>query len=257
MTQTPSAQETEHESQNEVILTLSDATTLLRDGEMEILQLMPWSSNYTFLVEISQEENKVLAIYKPRHGERPLWDFPDGTLYKREAAAFVVSDALGWNVVPPTVVRQGKHGIGMVQLFIEHDPEEHFFTFRDPWPDELTRLALLDVLINNADRKGGHCLRDKQGRIWGIDHGICFHEEYKLRTVIWEPAGQAIPPTLLNHLCTLQQALQQASAAHDSLTKLLSDTELAAFKQRLADLIDGKQFPLPPPGHRHVPWPMV
>jgi len=257
MTQTSSTQEIHHESKNQMILSLSDATTLLRDGEMEILQLMPWSSNYTFLVEITKAEKKALAIYKPCRGERPLWDFPNGTLYQREVAAFVVSDALNLNIVPPTVVRQGEHGIGMVQLFIEHDPEEHFFTFRDPWPDELTRMALLDALINNADRKGGHCLRDKQGHIWGIDHGISFHQEYKLRTVIWEPAGQPIPPTLLNNLNTLQHALQQHTAPHDTLAHLLSDRELAALKQRLTTLIDAKHFPLPPPGGRHVPWPLV
>lgn len=257
MTQTSSDQDTHNKSQNQVILSLSDATTLLRGGQMKILQLMPWSSNYTFLVEISQAEKNTLAIYKPRRGERPLWDFPNGTLYQREVAAFVVSNALNLNIVPPTVVRQGEHGIGMVQLFIEHDPEEHFFTFRDPWPEELTRMALLDALINNADRKGGHCLRDKQGHIWGIDHGICFHEEYKLRTVIWEPAGQPIPTTLLNHLCTLQHALQQHAAPHNTLSHLLSATELAALKQRLATLIEAKHFPVPPPGERHIPWPLV
>ena len=257
MNKISSPQENLNETKKRRPLSLSDATELLRNGEMEVLQLMPWSSNYTFLVKISEGDVSALAIYKPRFGERPLWDFAEGTLYRREVAAFVVSDALGWNVVPPTIVRQGEHGIGMVQLFIEHDPKEHFFTFRDPWPAELTRIALLDVLINNADRKGGHCLQDKQGRIWAIDHGICFHEEYKLRTVIWEPAGQPIPPDLLNNLSTFQQALQSETTLIETLCNLLSATEMAAFKQRLANLIAGKRFPVPPPGKRHVPWPMV
>ncbi len=238
-------------------LTIPEIVTLLREGEMEVLELLPWSSNYTFLVQVAKEGVSTLAVYKPRRGERPLWDFPTGTLYRREAAAFVVSDALGWNIVPPTVVRGGEHGIGMVQRFIEHDPEEHFFTFRDPWRDELTRIALFDAIVNNADRKGGHCLLATDGHIWGIDHGICFHEEPKLRTVIWEMAGEAIPDELLADLLRLQAALQQGTPPAATLAKLLSPSELDALHLRLNSLIAQPHFPEPPPGRRHVPWPMV
>ncbi|MGB0383578.1 MAG: SCO1664 family protein [Ardenticatenaceae bacterium] len=257
MNKTLSPQPNQDDTNKLYSLSVPDVLALMRDGEMELVQLMPWSSNYTFLAQISKGDVSTLAIYKPCRGERPLADFPSGTLYQREVAAFVVSDALGWNLVPPTIVREGEHGVGMVQQFVEHDPEEHFFTFRDPWPAELTRMALLDILINNADRKGGHCLRDAQGRIWGIDHGICFHQQYKLRTVIWEPAGQAIPPRLLNDLTTLQQALQKGHPPAQTLYPLLSPPEITAFQQRLAHLITSAHFPVPPPGRRHVPWPLL
>lgn len=242
---------------NSYQLTIPEVVALLRDGEMTVRQLLPWSSNYTFLAEVKQGEMAALVVYKPRRGENPLWDFPTGTLYRRETAAFQVSDALGWHLVPPTVARRGEHGIGMVQLFIHHDPEEHFFTFRDPWPDALTRMALFDVLINNADRKGGHCLRDEDGRIWAIDHGVCFHEEPKLRTVIWEMAGQAIPPDLLADLCRFQETLQANGPAAEALARMLAPVELVALRTRLTDLIEAAHFPIPPPGRRHVPWPMV
>ncbi len=238
-------------------MTIPEVVTLLHEGEMTVHQLLPWSSNYTFLAHITRGEIETLVVYKPRRGERPLWDFPTGTLYQREAAAFIVSDTLGWHVVPPTVVREGDHGIGMVQLFIEHDPEEHFFTFRDEWREELTRIALFDALINNADRKGGHCLRDTEGRIWAIDHGVSFHEEPKLRTVIWELAGKPIPKPLLEDLRCLQDALRDGKAPSDELAALLAASELAALQQRLATLTKKGKFPLPPPGQRHVPWPLV
>jgi uncharacterized repeat protein (TIGR03843 family) len=244
-------------SADEQQLTIPEVVDLLRDGELEVKSLLPWSSNYTFLAEVSKDNLVAMAVYKPKRGERPLWDFPTGTLYRREAAAFLLSDALEWNVVPPTVARKGEHGIGMVQLFIEHDPDEHFFTFRDPWPDELTHIALFDVLINNADRKGGHCLRDPQGRIWAIDHGVCFHEEPKLRTVIWEMAGEPIPEALLTDLRRVQSCLWDGQPLRESMNRLLSLREIQALHQRLAELIQSGCFPLPPPERRHVPWPMV
>ncbi|MGH2544055.1 MAG: SCO1664 family protein [Ardenticatenaceae bacterium] len=234
-----------------------EAVELLQTGEMQVVRLVPWSSNYTFVAQVEKANLTTLAVYKPRRGERPLWDFPTGSLYRREVAAFVVSDALGWGIVPPTVTRSGEHGIGMVQLFIEHDPEEHFFTFRDPWPDELTRIALFDVLANNADRKGGHCLRDGEGRIWSIDHGICFHAEPKLRTVIWEMAGEPIPENPLADLRCLQTHLLQHEPPSDALSKLLSQAEIAALKHRLARLVEKGRFPQPPAGRRYVPWPMI
>lgn len=238
-------------------LTVPEVVDLLREGELEVTALLPWSSNYTFLAQVTRGDVAAMAVYKPKRGERPLWDFPTGTLYRREAAAFMLSNALEWNIVPPTVARKGEHGIGMVQLYIEHDPDEHFFTFRDPWPDELTRIALFDVLINNADRKGGHCLRDAEGRIWAIDHGVCFHEEPKLRTVIWEMAGEPIDDPLLADLRRVQTCLWDGQPLRDNLNRLLSSREIQALHQRLASLLQSGCFPLPPPERRHVPWPMV
>jgi hypothetical protein len=237
--------------------TIPQTLDLLRDGDMEVQGLIPWSSNYTFLARVTRDDLEALVVYKPRRGERPLWDFPAGTLYRRETAAFLISNSLGWNIVPPTVTREGEQGIGMVQLFIEHDPDEHFFTFRDPWSETLTRIALFDVLVNNADRKGGHCLRDSAGNIWAIDHGICFHHEPKLRTVIWEPAGQEILPHLLDDLRALQTKLQDGCELMNQLMSLLSGQELSALRRRLARLVRTGAFPLPPPGRRHVPWPMI
>ena len=230
---------------------------LLRRGEMTLVQEIPWSSNYTFLVQLQLGESVAPAIYKPRRGEQPLWDFPTGTLFKREAAAFVLSDALGWHIVPPTVVRGGAYGLGMVQRFVEHDPNHHYFTFREPWRDDLTLIALFDAVANNADRKGGHCLLDDGGHIWAIDHGLCFHEEPKLRTVIWELAGTPIPTPLLADLARLDGALDSGEAPGGQLDRLLSPSEIAALRQRLAALIEGGRFPAPNPGRRHVPWPLV
>lgn len=239
------------------LLPIAEVLALLREGTLESVQELPWSSNYTFLARVQRGEQEALAVYKPRRGERPLWDFPAGTLYRREVAAWLLSDALGWHLVPPTVVRQGEHGVGMVQLWVEHDPEQHFFTFREPWPEQLTRIALFDVVANNADRKGGHCLRDESGRIWAIDHGICFHEEPKLRTVIWEVAGQPIPPPLLADLESLFQRLRANEPPAAELQRLLTAREFAALLARIAALLDTRTFPLPPADRRYVPWPMV
>ena len=135
------------------------ARELLRDGDVDVLGRMPWSSNATFLVNLSDGDDEMLAIYKPQRGERPLWDFPRGTLCHREVAAFEVSEALGWDIVPDTVLRDGPAGIGMMQRFVEHDPEEHYFTLLEEHVDAFRRMAAFDVVINNTDRKGGHCLR--------------------------------------------------------------------------------------------------
>lgn len=231
--------------------------TQLRTGEMHLIQRLPWSSNTTFFVQIESGGQQLPAIYKPRRGERPLWDFPQGTLFRREVAAFEVSHALGWQIVPPTVARQGSHGIGMVQLFIPHDPDEHFFAARDPWSMALTRIALFDVIINNADRKGGHMLRDETGHIWGIDHGVSFHEEAKLRTVVWELSGQPIPTSLIADMELLAAHLHVDEALHKRLITLLSPREVEALHQRLEATIDIATFPLPPQDRYPVPWPMI
>ncbi|MCP4360856.1 MAG: SCO1664 family protein [Chloroflexi bacterium] len=251
---------------------------LLQLGTMEIEGLLPWSSNYSFLARICpneavnraigrEEANRlgdVQVVYKPRRGERPLWDFPQGTLYQRERAAFVMSEALGWNLVPPTIVRNAEHGIGSVQLFIDHDPECHYLTFEgEPaFARPLQQITLFDVLINNADRKAGHVLVAEQtnpdidGRLWIIDHGICFHSEYKLRTVIWEFAGLPIPAALLADLQQLLKNLTAKTELHHELEKLLSRREFVALKKRTQQIFQSGKHIVPGPG-RHYPWPPV
>jgi hypothetical protein len=219
--------------------------------------LMPWSSNYTFLVTIRQAGEEVLAIYKPCRGERPLWDFPDGTLALREVASFHVSRALGWDFIPPTVLREGLHGRGAVQLFVESDPEAHYFTLRDHHRAVFQRVAAFDYIVNNADRKAGHCLLGNDGHIWTIDHGLTFHSDYKLRTVIWDFAGQSIPGDILADLCRLQETLRQPrSSLVAELTELLTGHEIKVFRRRLDQLIAGGRFPLPV-GGRNVPYPPI
>jgi len=218
---------------------------------------MPWSSNYTFLVTIRQAGEEVLAIYKPCRGERPLWDFPDGTLALREVAAFYVSRALSWDFIPPTVLREGLHGMGAVQLFIETDPEAHYFTLRDQHEAVFRRVAAFDYIVNNADRKAGHCLLGNDGHIWTIDHGLTFHSDYKLRTVIWDFAGQPIPDDVLVDLCRLQATLRQPSSSLlTELAELLTGHEIKVFRRRLDQLVAGGRFPLPM-GGRNVPYPPI
>ena len=241
-----------------------DILQLLQHGSLEVEGLLPWSSNYTFLAQICADDKKeVEAVYKPQRGERPLWDFPQGTLCLREQAAFLISQALGWNLVPATVLREGPHGLGSVQQFMEHDPERHYFTIegQSQYAEQLQKIALLDVIINNADRKGGHVLlqeRENQpARLWAIDHGVSFHAEPKLRSVIWEFAGDPIPTDLLAALVTLQNNLAlDADQICVQLNGLLSTQEITAVLRRLRHLISHRIFPLPGPG-RHYPWPPV
>lgn len=245
---------------------MGDTLRLLQTGTLEVEGLLPWSSNYAFLVRVCDEPEEAGAVYKPRRGERPLWDFPQGTLCQREVAAFLVSQALGWPVVPPTVLRQGQHGVGSVQLFIEHDPERHYFTFEGDAAlrPQLQQIALLDLIINNADRKGGHVLVDETEaeignapRLWAIDHGICFHTEPKLRTVIWEFAGMPVAGDLLAALTILARRLTDESDSFRlTLETLLSSLEMQALQQRVNRLLRRPVFPQPGPG-RHYPWPPV
>ena len=246
-----------------------DLLQLLRSGDLDVEGLLPWSSNYTFLLRVCGPQGEVQAVYKPRRGERPLWDFRQGSLCLRERAAFLVSEILGWHLVPPTVLRDGPHGIGSLQYFVDHDPDIHYFTFEgDPlYRTQLQRIALFDSLVNNADRKSGHVLMEtpkeagfrelKASRLWAIDHGICFHADYKLRTVIWEFAGEAIPPALLTDLLQFKAILhKQSDTVSTQLRDLLSKQEISALQERLDRLIKRAAFPQPGPG-RHYPWPPV
>jgi uncharacterized repeat protein (TIGR03843 family) len=229
----------------------------LRSSKIERCDLLQSGSNYVFVVRLdSQDAGQGLGIYKPLKGEAPLWDYPDGNLYRREVAAYLVSRALGWGIVPPTVVRDGPHGIGSVQLFIEHDPQQTFFSLRDERMADMQRLAAFDAGINNGDRKGGHCLLGVDGRIWGIDHGLTFHSEVKLRTVIWDYAGDPVPEHLLEDIARLQPAIERGASLEAELRELITSSELVAFRRRLAGLLADRRFPTS--GHRRpVPWPPV
>ena len=232
-------------------------TTLLQNGEMDLQGLLPWSSNYTFLANVCDADLTMLAIYKPTKGERPLWDFPYGTLCNREYGAYLVSEALGWNLVPITVLREGPHGVGSLQLFIDADQEQHYFTLKDAHRDEFKRMALFDALLNNTDRKGGHCLIDRKGKVWGIDHGLTFHAEPKLRTVIWDFAGQKIPKEMLDDLKRFEAALLNYERIARQLEKLIAPDELNALLGRLNELIKTNRFPAQHSDWYTVPWPPV
>lgn len=219
--------------------------------------MLRWSSNYAFLVGIALEDVRLTSVYKPQTGERPLWDFPDGTLCYREYAAFLTSEALGWQIVPPTVLRTGPRGLGSFQFYIDHDPEQHYFTFDEALRPQLQRIALFDALINNADRKGGHCLLDAAGHIWGIDHGITFHSGSKLRTVIWDFANQPVPEALLADVTHLEVLLSDTNSAYRrALDELLAPDEVRAFQRRIRLLLRLGAFPIPGAGPNY-PWPPV
>ncbi len=219
--------------------------------------MLRWSSNYAFLVGIALEDVRLTSVYKPQTGERPLWDFPDGTLCYREYAAFLTSEALGWQIVPPTVLRTGPRGLGSFQFYIDHDPEQHYFTFDEALRPQLQRIALFDALINNADRKGGHCLLDASGHIWGIDHGITFHSGSKLRTVIWDFANQPVPEALLADVTQLEVLLSDTNSAYRrALDELQAPDEVRAFLRRFRLLLRLGAFPLPGAGPNY-PWPPV
>jgi uncharacterized repeat protein (TIGR03843 family) len=231
--------------------------TLLK-GKIEAQGLMPWSSNYTFLVKLSlKNEPALLGIYKPGEGERPLWDFPDRTLSLREFASYLVSQVLGWPGIPATVLRDGPYGVGTVQLFVEAEYEAHYFNMRDipDFAEDFRRMALFDYIVNNADRKGGHCLKGKDGQIWAIDHGLTFHTEPKLRTVIWEFCDECIPDALLTDLSRLQAALD-SSELYKFLGELISSKEMKAFKRRITNLVSTGRFPALSPG-RNIPYPPI
>ena len=227
--------------------------SLLTSGAMEVRGRMPWSSNGTFLVHLCADGGEVLGVYKPERGERPLWDFPPG-LWRREVAAYELGVALGRDVVPPTVVREdGPLGVGSVQLFVPFDPEAHYFTlYEDPAThDALRRLAVFDIVANSTDRKGGHVLRGGDGRIWAIDNGLAFHEEFKLRTVIWEFGGDPIESSLADDVAALLDGALPAA-----LTSLLTEEEVEALRRRARSIVTNRVFPIDGTGRRY-PWPLV
>jgi hypothetical protein len=244
----------------------SPSTPIAMDRVLEVLEkgdidqeygILRWSSNYAFLISVSLADIELTAVYKPQKGERPLWDFPDGTLCYREVAAFLTSRELGWEIVPPTVLREGPRGIGSIQFYIDHDPQVNYFSLDESMAPQLMRIAAFDYLVNNADRKGGHCLIDSQGHLWGIDHGITFHASHKLRTVIWDFSGQPLPASLLQDLERLCVTLEDALGFfRKALCNLLSGAEINALQARLRHLLKTRRYPLPGPGPNY-PWPPV
>lgn len=247
------------------------AAALLARGEIEVLGLLPYSTNYVFLALVAAElpragPQKILAVYKPRRGERPLWDFPSGTLATREVAAFELSEAAGWGFVPPTVLRaDAPLGEGSLQLFVDHDPDKHYFTLLEErvervGSDEALELfasfAAFDAVVNNADRKAGHILEDERGKLWAVDHGLAFHAQPKLRTVIWELAGRALSEEVAATLEKLRTELADENGFGGRLGELLSPLESAATLRRTHELLKAGVFPHPT-DERHLPWPLV
>ncbi len=230
---------------------------VLANGEMELQGMIPWSSNYTYLARVRSGDRELLGVYKPACGERPLWDFETGTLCNREVAAFDISSELGWPNIPPTVLRDGPMGMGALQQFIEFRRRENFFTVRDRCRGEMLQIAAFDALINNTDRKGGHILIDESGSIWCIDHGVTFHEEPKLRTVIWDFVGEPIPQPLVKDLERLRPKLKGNEPLRRKLEGLLSRSELRALDMRLGGLLRERIYPPPPEDWPHIPWPPV
>lgn len=229
----------------------------LISGELEIAGRFMWGSNYTFLVNIHTNEGALTGVYKPSRGERPLWDFPGGTLAAREVAASLTSQELGWDLVPPTVLRMdGPAGPGSLQLYVNADPEHHYFTFNNDEKQRLRPIALFDQVINNADRKGGHIIIAEDSHLWSIDHGVCFHVEDKLRTVIWDFAQEPIPDALLVDLQDFLDRLVAVESIRDDYLELISRSELDALELRVKDILKNPIFPKPT-NQWSYPWPLV
>lgn len=227
---------------------------MLTGGDIAIEGRMPWSSNATLLVTVRCGTEEMRAIYKPESGERPLWDYPHG-LWRREVATYVASEALGWGVVPETVTRDdAPMGIGSLQRFVDDaNFEEHYFTLLEEprYHDRLRQICVFDLVVNNADRKGGHCLVTATDEIFGIDHGLTFQPSPRLRTVIWDFGGQPIPAPWRDDLRRV------AAAPPAALDDLLDPDEVLAFQRRCAAVADLERVPSVGEDYRHYPWPYV
>ncbi len=235
-----------------------DTLEILTHGKLELKGQFVLGSNYSFLAAVDHKGRKLKAVYKPMKGEMPLYDFPADSLAAREVAAFMVSETLGWDLVPPTVIRRsGPLGAGSLQEFIPHDPEDTYFSFEDAVRAELRKVAFFDLIINNADRKGSHILLDRKGNFKLIDHGLCFHSDPKLRTVIWDFSGQPIPEAFIADAQLLAAKLAEPGQVLSVLEGLLLPVEIGALAQRIQGLIETPVYPLPDPERRPFPWPLV
>ena len=234
-------------------LGVAEALELLRTGTLTIEGRLVDASNTTLFCLLSQDGITAACVYKPVRGERPLWDFPDGTLAAREAAAYVISTALGWNVVPPTVLRDGPLGDGMVQLWIDGDETVDLGRLIRADRPPLRRMAVFDAVVNNADRKGGHLIPVPGGHVYGVDHGVSFHVQDKLRTVLWTWAGQPLPDDAVDALSELRADLEGPLQA--ALSTLLTRREVAAMIRRVDRLLARRCYPEPSADWPAVPWP--
>ena len=226
-------------------MTTPDTETLrlLQQGEITIEGLTRAGSNYTFAVNVARDSQQCMAIYKPRKGEAPLWDFPSGTLYKREYAAYLLCRILGWDIVPLTIIRDGPHGIGSLQLFIDHDPHDNYYTIKERHPEQLKVICCFDLLANNADRKPGHCILGEDDKVWSIDHGLTFSADMKVRTVIWDFGDEPIPDELMDGVEWLQGQLPNAKGRLKELLGLLAQDEVNALAQRCSWLLGNRTYP--------------
>ena len=241
--------------------------TVLQEGKIALRGEFMWGSNYTYLAQAKHGSEELPAVYKPTKGVRQLWDFSSSSLARHEVAAYLVSQALGWELVPPTAYRRdGPLGPGSLQLYIEHDSEYHYFNFKAEDRQRLRPTVLFDLLVNNADRKGSHILLDADRHLWLIDHGICFHVDDKLRTVLWDFAGEEIPSKLRQDLILFYKKLIPQQGNHIDLEEsdltrqlghYLNAAEINALAHRAQDLIDSGCFPNPDPSRRQFPWPPV
>ena len=237
----------------------------LQEWPITGIGLHPGGSNYVFVVRLEPEpkrggqdpgDDQLLGIYKPASGERPLRDFPYGTLHLREKAAWLLSRELGWPLAPPTVVRDGPHGEGSVQLFIDSDPRANFFTMRDKELDRFAPIAMFDVLIQNADRKGGSCLSGADGRLWAIDHGLTFNPLARQRTVMLEFCGRAFPEDEFASLSKLSDGFRSGDGVYGQLAELLNAREIDSLIERADRMVSEGAFPLLDP-NVNVPWPFI
>ncbi|MGW1890918.1 SCO1664 family protein [Streptomyces sp. NPDC002004] len=260
-----------------------NAAELLARGELTVRGRIREASNAVLFCEVAQDGHRARCVYKPVAGERPLWDFPDGTLAQREVAAYEVSEALGWGLVPPTVLREGPYGEGMCQLWIEATAEPDLLALVDgdePEPgwkaigfadvgggrtallvhaddERLRRLSVLDAVINNADRKGGHLLPAEDGQLYGIDHGVTFNVEGKLRTLLWGWAGEALTEEAVAALRQLGTSLNKGEPLAERLGSLITAEELDATRARVSSLLDAGVHPEPSGEWPAIPWPPV
>lgn len=231
---------------------------ILTNGEIEVEGQFAWGSNFTLLCHVTHNDENIPAVYKPARGERPLWDFPEESLGKRETAAYLISEAGGWHMVPPTVYRtDAPEGEGSLQYFIPHDPEITYFSLSPSDKLSLKPVALFDAVINNTDRKGGHILRDKEMSYWLIDHGVSFHQKPKLRTVVWDFAGMPISEEHLKQLSALKEKYEPGSEDSKELLNYISPEELQAMLQRIDHLLETLIFPVPGEEVSPYPWPPV
>ena len=236
-----------------LVLPEADALELLQHAQLTVEGQLVDASNATLYVCAEHDGVRAACVYKPVTGERPLWDFPDGTLAEREVAAYVVSAASGWDIVPPTVLRDGPFGPGMVQLWIETDERCDVRSLLRSGAPALRPVAVLDAVINNADRKGGHLLPVPSGHVYGVDHGVCFNVEDKLRTVVWNWAGESIADEELDVLARLRRDFDADLGAR--LAELLTGAEVRRTRRRIERLLRMTLLPTPTAAWPSVPWP--